>query len=237
MPESWTRALSQYSYPVDLGCYHRANAFPGFFETLIPGDRESTIAFENHFRDKAPENIAAFFEVVFWKLYSQPQIRQGTTDRIVDYILQNNIQSIDLWNAVIQFIENQSIVNLRVIRNMLGLRTNVLAIPLTFPALASPQKIPMIDNQVARWVNDNIIHHNTDRNNILTQFYLNYTSLRENDFDNYLNWITWCQETSKILTRCTKRSWRARDVEMAVFTAQRENIPLNPLRLELNFEL
>ena len=229
MPNSWIRALSRYSYPVDLGCYHRTQEFPGFFQIPVAGDRESTIAFENHFREKAPQNITAFFEVVFWKLYSQPRIRQGTTDRIVDFILQNDIQSIDLWDAVVQFIENQNVMNLRRIRKKLGLRTNVLAIPLTFPALAYPRKIPMIDNQVARWVNDNITQHNTGRNNDLTQFNLNYTSLRENNFDSYLNWIKWCQETSKILTRSTKNSWRARDVEMAVFTAQRENISLNYL--------
>jgi hypothetical protein len=175
------------------------------------------------------KNIASFFEVVFWKLYSQPQVHQGSTNRIVDYILTNNIKPMVLWNAVLKFIEVQSLVNLQKIRRLIGINTNVLAIPLTFPALACPEKIPMVDNQIAKWVgaNDNYLIHSANRKNSMTQFRLNYTSLRENDFDNYLNWIAWCQESSRILTRDTKIHWRARDVEMAVFTAQRNGICLN----------
>jgi hypothetical protein len=229
MPDSWTRALNLYCYPVDLGCYQRRHEFPGFFEILIPGDRNSTIAFENHFRESALKNIAAYFEVVFWKLFSQPGRRQRSTDRIVSYVLERNIQPSDLWNAVMNFVENQSISNLRDIREMLGITANVLAIPLTFPALVCPEKIPMIDNQVAKWVNLHGAEHSVNTNNNLTNFILNQTSLRKNDFDNYLNWIAWCRENSVMLTKVTNNNWRARDVEMAVFTAQRNNLLLNPL--------
>jgi len=212
-----------------LGGYQRRNEFPGFFEILISGDRNSTIAFENHFRKNAPNNIAAYFEVVFWKLFSQPARRHGKTNNIIDYVLNYNIQPMDLWNAVRQFVENQTINNYRRIRELLGLRTSVLAIPLTFPALANPERIPMIDKQVAKWVNLNYFEQNANSNNKLTQFRLNRTSLQENDFDSYLNWINWCNEISEVLTRLTTEKWRARDVEMAVFTAQRNNVFLNPL--------
>jgi len=87
----------------------------------------------------------------------------------------------------------------------------------------------MIDNQVAKWVNSNRVNHSGNTKIRLTQFKLNYTSLRENDFNSYLNWIKWCGETSEMLTRLTNDNWRARDVEMAVFTAQRNNVLLNPL--------
>ncbi len=229
MPDSWTRALSMYCYPVNLRDYVRRHEFPGFFEILIPGDRESTIAFENHFRENAQSNIAAFFEVVFWKLYSQPGRRQRSTDRIVSNVLEDSIQPWKLWDAILQFVENQTIENLRRIREILGIVTDVLAIPLTFPALICPEKLPMIDTQVARWVNFNRIQQSTDTDNTLAEFRLNYTSLRENDFHSYLNWIAWCSETSGILTRLTNEKWRPRDVEMAVFTAQRNNVFLNPL--------
>jgi hypothetical protein len=229
MPDSWTRALNLYCYPVDLCGYHRRHEFPGFFEILIAGDRSSTIAFENRFRDSATNHITAFFEVVFWKLFSQPRIRQGSTDRIVSYILDHNIQAGDLWDAVGGFIENQTIGNMRKIRKLLGIRANVLATTLTFPALACPDKIPMIDKQVANWVNLNGTEHSINTCNHLTNFILNFTSLRDNDFDNYLNWIEWCREISVMITKLTHDNWRARDVEMAVFTAQRNNLMLNPL--------
>jgi hypothetical protein len=214
-----------------LGGYHRHHKFPGFFEIIIPGDRSSTMAFENHFREAAPNNIAAFFEVVFWKLFSQPRIRQRSTDRIVSYVVKHSTQPKDLWDAVLEFIENQNIVNLRRIREMLGINTKVLATTLTFPALACPEKFPMMDTQVAKWVNE---HYNTQdsihRINNLTKFNYNGKGvLFENDFNNYLNWVGWCRETSELLTRLNREKWRARDVEMAVFTAQRNNLSLNPL--------
>ncbi len=240
MPDSWTRALNLFSYPVDLGCYQRRHEFPGYFEILIAGDRSSTIAFENHFRENAPYNIAAYFEVVFWKLYSLPLVRQGSTDRIADYILYHNVQPMDLWNAVLKFIENQNIENLRRIRGMLGITTKVLATTLTIPALACSDKFTMVDTQVAKWVNEHFAEHNIDRNNNLTPF--NFRGvLRDNDFNNYLNWVAWCRETSKLLTRLNREKWRPRDVEMAVFTAQRNKLSLNPLirlwNFTLNFEL
>lgn len=229
MPESWTRALHTYCYPVDLGAYHGGHEFPGFFEILIAGDRVSTITFENHFRENAPNHIAAFFEVVFWKLFSQPGRRDGRTDNVVTYVQEHNILAQNLWDAVLKFIMNQNIDNLRSIRRMLGFTSPVLATTLTYPALACPDKFPMLDTQVAKWVNEHFADHNIHRNNHLTPF--NFIGvLRDNDFINYLNWVAWCRETSELLTRLNSEKWRARDVEMAIFTAQRNNLVLNPLK-------
>lgn len=234
MPDTWVEVLNQYSYPVDLCLYDRNGEFPAFFELNIAGDRESTIMFENHFRQKAPNHVEAFFEVVFWKLYSQPHRRKKETDRRVDYVQKKNIRANQLWYAVQLFVEKQSKKNLQRIRERIGISTDVLALPLTFPALASPETLPMVDKQVAEWVNLNYVNHNINRVNNLTSFNMNYTSLRQNDFPNYKNWVAWCREVAQVLTGLTDFRWRARDVEMAVFTAQRKNnmgeiIELNPL--------
>jgi hypothetical protein len=229
MPQSWIRALNEYKYRVNLRAYERAHQFSGFFEMEIEGDRESTREFETHFSENAPLNIAAFFEVVFWKLFSQPNMRQTGTNRIVDYIQRNGTTPEQLWNAVLDFVHMPNIPHLRDIRNLIGLRTNVLAVPLTFPALANPELIPMIDRQVAIWVNTNFALHNHNRVNQLTPFQMNFTSLRDNDFASYLNWIAWCRECAQKLTDITNNGWRTRDVEMAVFTAQRNATILNIL--------
>ena len=229
MPDSWTRALDTYSYPVNLRDYERAHEFPGFLNMIIVGDRNSTITFENHYQETAPTNIAAFFEVVFWKLYSQKRIWQNSTTRIVDFVQEHRITPRQLWEVVHQFVESQTRENLKRIRKLLGIKTDVLAIALTLPALASPKTIPMIDNQVARWVNHNAADHNINRINKLTPFKMSYTSLRDNDFSNYLDWVAWCQEVAHILIKLTGEEWRARDVEMAVFTAQRKGMVLNVL--------
>jgi hypothetical protein len=229
MPKSWINALNAYWYHVDLTTYEGAKKFPGFFNMCIAGDRESTIAFENHYRETAPTNTEPFFEVVYWKLYSQQKIAQAKTNGVVEYVQRHGIAPDKLWDSVQQFVVAQKIVNLRGIRELLGFKTPVLAVPLTFPALASPWKIPMIDNHVANWVNCNYDEHNANRSSKLTQFKMKHTSLRDDDFPSYLNWVAWCQEVAQVLKRLTELNWRARDVEMAVFTAKRSGMRLNVL--------
>ena len=58
---------------------------------------------------------------------------------------------------------------------------------------------------------------------------MHHPSLQDDDFPNYLNWVNWCQEVAQVLTELTSKQWRARDVEMAVFTAQRNGMTLNVL--------
>lgn len=231
MTDSWERALGAYSYPVDLRGYINAKSFPGFFEVDIAGDRESTIAFENHYREIAPSHIESCFEVIYWKMYSQGSGARANklTNKIVESVAGNGITARQLYDAIQQFVACQKIENLKQIRRLLGIKTGVLAVPLTLPALLSPETIPMIDIQVAKWVNSNSINHNNNRKNKLIPFRMNSTSLRENDFPSYLNWVAWCQEVGKVLTQRTSEKWRARDVEMAVFTAQREKMKLEVL--------
>lgn len=229
MPNSWKEVLDAFLYPVNLRDYERGREFPGFFNMKISGNRDSTIAFENHYQEAASANIAAFFEVVFWKLYSQKSRCQKGTTRIISFVQENGITSKQLWDSVQQFVKLQTMENLEGIRKLLGIVTDVLAIPLTLPALASPKTIPMIDIQVARWVNHNAYTHSINRINRLTPFKMNYTSLRDNDFLAYLNWVAWCREVAQVLTNIRKEEWRARDVEMAVFTAQRNRMVLNTL--------
>ena len=57
----------------------------------------------------------------------------------------------------------------------------------------------------------------------------NRTVVKESDWRFVSSWIAWCQYTAKLLTEATGYQWRARDVEMAVFTADRTGLPLNSL--------
>jgi hypothetical protein len=68
-------------------------------------------------------------------LFSQGK-HQGTTNKRVDFIREKGITSNQLWNAIQKFVKLQNIESLKEIRNLLGISTNVLATPLTLPALA-----------------------------------------------------------------------------------------------------
>ena len=229
MPSSWADALTTYSYPVDLSTYENAAAYPEYFDRTLPGDRASTIDFEKRYRERASTDIASTLEVVYWKMYSYQGQRDRRTRIIAETIEENGTTPLELDSAVQRFAKHMDRVHLQDLRDLLGLKSKVLALALTFPAFASPDTIPMVDIQIARWVNDNHEAHSRDRDNRLTPFRLNYTSLQDNDFESYLNWVAWCGEMAVFLQESTQRGWRARDVEMAVFTAKKNGLVLNPL--------
>lgn len=230
MPQSWTTARNSYNYPVNLSSYKRASEFPGFFSRDIPGDRASTIEFENYFRSACDKKVEPYFEVAFWKLYSQPMVRQGSTNRIVDHMREEGVEASELRCAVDLFVEKPTKPNLSVLRALLEIKADVLALALTFPAFLNPVRFPMVDTKTAGWVKEHHSAFSLNRGNALTPFALNYSTLHYNDFDNYLNWVHWCRETAQILMSNTDdMEWRARDVEMAVFAAARQGLSLNPL--------
>ena len=233
MPQSWITALNRYRYPVTLCKFKGRGAFPGFFARDICGDRSSTIEFEDYFRANSDEKVEPYFEVVFRKLYTQPMVRQGTTNRIADHVSEEGVEARELRCAVDLFVEKPSKANLAVMRALLGLKTDVLATVLTLPAFVDPARYPMVDRRTAKWITSNWSTHNRKRTNRLGPFRVKEGVLRDNDFDNYLNWVAWCRETAELLTKSTNLQWRARDVEMAVFTAaptkRKKGMRLNPL--------
>jgi hypothetical protein len=229
MPDSWTQALKSYRYPVNLRNYRGANECPGFFTRDIAGDRASTMEFEDYFRANYDKKVEPYFEVVFWKMCSRAGLRDRVTRRIVRQTLGQRVQASELRLALDRFLEVPSKDALDELRARLGIKTRVIAIALTFPAFLDPERYPMMDMNAARWVTTNYLPHNRKRTVRLTPFKFGYSSLRYNDFDNYLNWVYWCRDTAEILTEKTGREWRTRDVEMSVFTAARGNMALNPL--------
>jgi hypothetical protein len=203
---------------------------------MILGNRDSTIEFENYFRENARKSIEVYFEVVFWKLYSQMkfspnQKTRASTKKIMEYIIsviqKKGVHQKKLYDAIDYFVALPNLQNLRSFRILLGLK-KALAIPLTFPAFLDPEHYPMVDRNVAQWVNVNLNEHNRNRQAKLTQFCSLYEkkTLTDDDFRSYLNWVYWCREIAQVLTEKTRMCWRARDVEMAIFTAQRQNLKL-----------
>jgi len=82
MPETWVNALKKYSYRVNLAEYKSARDFPNFFNRQIKGDRDSTMLFEDYFRANIQE-VQVWYEVTFWKLYSQKRWRDNRTAELV----------------------------------------------------------------------------------------------------------------------------------------------------------
>jgi len=216
---------------VDLRKYiFRAEHKDCFEWTAKKGGREETIAFEEHFRRLAPNALEAWFEVVFWKLASQPQIRNGTTQRIAES-LSKHATAGELWHRCDEYVQSRSEAEARTrfeaFHKLFGLKTSSIAIVATFPAFMEPDRFPMVDKRVASWVVAVMREHNGSDPSwvqLVLPKSLNSSNkvlnLNMRDFDFMTQWVKWCQHRADRLTQLTDGfPWRARDVEMAVFRA------------------
>ncbi len=229
MPDTWIRALKLYLYPVNFNNFSQKQEFPGFFNKNISGDKRSTEEFEKDYQKNAPQNLAAFFEVIYWCYYFLEQNRDSNTITRIQKINSKNVKSQQLWDSIKSFIQRPDENNLRKIQQLLGL-SPVLFTPLALVALADPDNFPVVNKDVANWVNANLDNQNKNRVAKLTKF-LNPNSLQNTDFQNYLNWRAWARETAEILTNITNEKWRTRDVEMAVYAAPRNRINLEAISM------
>ena len=268
--DTWERALRAYAYPVDLAKYEAAEDFPGWFEdNLSKGYRSETIAFEDKFRREAKTHIEAWYEVIFWKLYSsgmsRNRITSGVVDKVVDASARGLIKCLRdegvspetvrqfteflgynenedfekiititterLWDKCWLYIENPNLESFQQFRDIL-FKTDAIATAATFPAFLKPDDFPMVDRQVARWARQNGAEHTFEScggPSLVTYAGLGESPLKDRDWAFVQSWVEWCRFAAHRLNDLTTRHWRARDVEMAVFTAQRNKMRLEPL--------
>lgn len=234
---------------VDLKLYCGAQRFPHHFKQHILGNRNSTIEFENYFKMKCQTEIEPWFEVVFWKMYSQTNHRQSQTCNIVQKFLESNMQSSKLYEAAKKFMESKTEDGAKnafmAYQKMFYPSSGAIATVATFPAFLDSQNFPMVDTNVAKWVNKHYPEFNAaspDAPQLIPSKYGSNSAkiLTMIDFPFYIRWIQWTRYYAKKLNMYdTGIDWRPRDVEMAVFTAwrtacgnQSRHIPtihLNPL--------
>ena len=228
--ETWERALESYRYPVDLTGFRDAQQHPGWFDRNIAGNRTETMSFETRFRGQAHDHLEAWGEVVFWKLFSSGK---GRAAKRTAALLGSGVAPADLWSSCADYIANPSLESFRAFRCMLFTQP-VVATAATFPAFIYPEKFPMVDTQITRWARKNGGEHGYSGvggpDLECVPELLPGAVLRESHWRFVESWIAWCQFTAGILSQGTGRVWRVRDVEMAVFSAQRrDDLTLKPL--------
>jgi hypothetical protein len=233
----WDDALESYQYGFDLTEFPRKKEFGtdffkiGFKESY----RRETMFFEKHFQENAQKHIEVYIEVLFWKLYS---LRERCNDKrefdlnSIDpriYGIKNSSPSA-FWDEIKNFKNNfnngsynECKENCRQIAKIMNIKKGMI-IPLTFIAFANPDLFPMIDSHVISWINKNLLEQNKNRKNKLEHF--NDSLTVETDFNAYIQWVKWSQDSAMILNNNISKytNWRPRDVEMAIFSYQRQRI-------------
>jgi hypothetical protein len=236
MPQTWINALNQYHYPVKLTDYQYAGNFREFFQRSIEGDRSSTADFESRLRLNA-RKVEVWCEVVFWKLYSQKSRADKETKKCWDYWTERKITGECLYRAANDFITSEDTNSFNGYRKLWPYyKSKVIAVLATHISFLAPEHFPMVDTRVARWVNSQLDRFNRADHSgpqlIRSRYGENKsTVLKTEDFDFYLHWIRWTRYMANKLTQQTQMKWRARDVEMAVFTAWGDKGHCYPLLL------
>jgi hypothetical protein len=95
------------------------------------------------------------------------------------------------------------------------------ALPLTFLSFYDPEQFPMVDRKVGIWWSRKFSGK--------PQFKMNgkVISPIKSSWEAYLAWTEFCQHHTAYLTTLGDRDWRARDVEMAVWTDANAQLPLD----------
>jgi hypothetical protein len=226
---AWKAVLDAYSYPVDLREYRFRAGHQGWFERNTGnGRREATIAFEEIFRRHAPNALESWFEVVFWKLATQRLVRNGTTHRIEEHLSKHTTAG-ELWDTCIEYVqsrtESEAQERFERFHKLFGMKTDSIATVATFPAFVDPERFVMVDTRIANWVGAEMHAHNINDPSgvqLVRPRFLDSTNtvLKMSDLDFMCTWAKWCRRTAEKLTLLTDGfTWRARDVEMAVFRA------------------
>ena len=223
MPQSWKDALDKYRYSVDLSKFAATPHRPGWFElNLDPGDRCQTMDFETRFRKRAPSDLEAWAEVVYWKLY----FRRGIARKRVTELLCSGVSPRALWSSCNDYIQKRDRKTFSVFRKQL-FRTPVVATAATFPAFICPDAFPMVDTQIAAWLRE----HGCDHAYPGDVQGVPDGNIEERHWSFVESWVRWCRSIAYKLSQRTEFAWRARDVEMAVFSAQRHKPPLQLRKL------
>ena len=230
MCNTWTDALNEFNWQADLTAFRDAHLYPNHFNDAIgPAQLHD---FEDAFRlavDNAmPFEIAG--EVCFWKNYGSYLARNNITANLLQHL--GNVGN---WNTFVQAV--QAVCNNPTLENFIALRQacsqpSGFVTPITFLGFYNPMQYPLVDKHIASWWRDHRICYGFRRE---LDFKQRADGLiqADNPQNTDLNWnayLVWkrfcCSYAQQINVNCGWQ-WRARDVEMAVWMAARQNLILN----------
>jgi hypothetical protein len=226
MVNNWIKAYKSYNWTVDLSKFQDAKKYQKAFNSVITPQK--LIEFETSFRMQinSPDNFSFVRagEVCFWKNYGAFQTRNTITGKLLNYLSIRRqwdqfslaIQSLSKDPKYEKFLELATACN----------QPYGFATPITFLAFYQPTDFPMVDRHIADWWNNN-----SDTFGYKKQLKFNYPAgtitKSENNWYAYIYWTIFCNDIAKIMSTKYQILWRPRDVEMAVWQAQKNKIALD----------
>ena len=232
MFNSWDKTYRMYSWTVDLSHFGKTADYPGYFNRVItPAD---IVTFENKFRT-AIDDIGSFEiagEVCFWKNYGNAHARNRVTQKLLAH-LRDPVNWNRFVRAVKQVSSDPSYDNFVTLRDACY-QPRGFATPITFLAFYKPTEYPMVDKHIANWWAVNRAKYGYEASPKFSQrndgWIQTYTiSQNKQNWNAYVAWRRFCRDYAIRMANNCGLNWRVRDVEMAVWEAQKNDISLEVL--------
>jgi len=187
----------------------------------VVGSHE-VVALEDRFRQAVDTGgpFEAAGEVCYWKNYRSHQARDRLTERLLQFLAPPQRWA-SFRDAVRSAGFQPSCAAFQALRAACG-QPNGFATPVTFLAFYAPEAFPMVDKHIAEWW---AAHRERFGLQHSPPFAVRQADgwiqamtrpKTEQNWAAYLAWARFCRDYASRL-----RGWRARDVEMAVWTAQK----------------
>jgi HEPN domain-containing protein len=223
----WSYARAAFDWKADLRKFCDRQKFEGFFDREITPS--SLGEFEQVFRDSlSTSELRRAGEVCFWKNFRRNR------DELTRQLL-GHLEPAENWVAFVDRLKklssNPTFDNFGAFRRACA-EEHGFATPITFLAFYDPDRFPMIDRYIGDWCADNAERFQLCQTHRFARRKDGLIRGSEASWKAYLAWTEFCRRTAKRLAELTRQSWRARDVEMAVWTAQTKSLFLPPLTLQ-----
>jgi len=220
-----------YNWGVDLKTYQHSTEYPNNFDDLI--GPKNIMEFENKFY-KAISALGGYEvagEVCYWKNYGTATGRNRITKNLLEHLqLQIN------WHGFAASVKNVS--GYPTYENFLALRkacnqVRGFATPITFISFYNPVLYPMVDKHIADWWKSCKVAFGYKDHPVFSQrkndgWIQTYsTNDSQQNWAAYLAWKSFCNDYTERIKVAFNIEWRARDVEMAVWMAWKNNVSLD----------
>ena len=233
MCKTWIDAYEKYNWTVNLTKFKDSVKYPNYFNYVITP--ANVVAFED--KSRAMIDGAGSFEVAgevcFWKNYGNFQSRNRITQRLLLHLEIPQNWAIFI-RALKRLSKNPSFNNFIAFRKACN-QPRGFATPITFLAFYNPVEYSMVDKHIADWWAKNKTEYGFGTSPIFSQrsdgWIQTYTiSQNKQNWNAYIAWTRFCRGYAELASRNCRLNWRARDVEMAVWEAQKMGIHLNILQ-------
>ncbi|MBM3745517.1 MAG: HEPN domain-containing protein [Acidobacteria bacterium] len=220
--QQWRSARDSFDWRVDLSAFKHKGDYPGYFDRVI--EPQEVTAFEDQFRSAvesgSPYERAG--EVYFWKTIGTPKHSEKTQQ------LLKHLRPPERWEAFRQALRalsrDPSFGNFEGFRKACGQKGG-FATQTCFLAFFDPARFPMADKRIASWWRDYPDRAKRDSPRFC-QREDGWIMPCEESWRAYLAWTDYCRRQAESLKARCGLGWRPRDVELAVWVAQRKSIRL-----------